>query len=67
MPNRIILPLFVVLFSLALPLVIGELFLRMMPVSETLLAQPVSDEAPVFRFADAEQAVGIILGAVPDN
>jgi hypothetical protein len=51
MTNRTILPLIVVLFGLALPLVIGELFLRMMPVSETLMAQPVSDEAPVFRFA----------------
>ncbi len=40
--------------------------MRMMPVSETLLAQPVSDEAPVFRFADAEQAVGIIFCLLPE-
>jgi hypothetical protein len=51
MNHRLILPLIAILLGLALPLVIGELVLRLMPVSETLSAQPVSDEAPVFRFA----------------
>ena len=51
MNHRLILPLIAILLGLALPLVIGELVLRLMPVSETLSAQPVGDEAPVFRFA----------------
>jgi hypothetical protein len=51
MRHRINLPLIAVVLGLVLPLAIGELLLRSMPVSDALLAQPVSDETPVFRFA----------------
>ena len=51
MNRSFVLPLIAVLIGLASPLLVGELVLRSMPVSESLSAQPVGDEAPVFRFA----------------